>query len=120
MMIMLEVYRDRNTSVCYKNRIRIRIRICIHVRRFLFHLSKYFRNLSRNVAPNAKGLTGPPPSRSLNEAFQSDCCWIILFGIQSVFYFYRETNYCQQGIDVVVIPLRGNGFSIVECIQKNE
>lgn len=38
-------------------------------RRFLFHLRKYFLNLSRDVAPNAQGLRPECKNNSLNEAF---------------------------------------------------
>lgn len=39
-------------------------------RRFLFHLRKYFHNLSRDVAPNAQGLRPECKNNSLNEAIQ--------------------------------------------------
>lgn len=71
-------------------RIRIYIRIRFHVRRFLFQLSKYFRNLSRNVAPNAKGLRGmergegPPLRGTLMRHF--NCCWIIITNFECFIY----------------------------------
>lgn len=97
---MLQVYSDVSAI---KIRIHIRIRICIrirfHVRRFLFQLSKYFRNLSQNVAPNAKGLCGLEREGGVgctlpNEAFQLLLDYYYI--TTSECFIYIATNCCQR------------------------